>query len=549
MLIEGKAFCTRCGAKAGQDAPKLCTLCGYDLIDGKLFCDSCGSYIAPDDTSAGNPTHMSPLQNQPLYVHEHIQQDHHTPRPIQPPPQHMHSMQNQVPVQFAHPHKKRKSNKIAGIVAVVFILAIVSGVFFVFGLPFLQDRMGASGATIDSDENGQLDEAPEGNNGSDMIPEVPDDPSQETVPEVSEDPPAYVPGGYINEPPGYEGATFTPEQLAEGDTSSPWHPIHFTDIRTPQPLHPEVPHGYIAVNHIRHLNDYYYERFSFSYQEKRAAAWLVGELLAMGYAWDNIDIQEFHIYDVGFTADRLRWLSGWAVYYNYDYMRDTYFSQNVVLTVPGQSSQVIVVGAHYDTVLYPGASDNASGTALLLESAQRMRYIDNYYTIVYVFFGAEEVGLLGAYHFVNLLSEEELNNILFMVNADVLFEGPYFIFGGGYCSAPGTGTWHSGAARSNDITRQWEDIAYDVNASYGLGLLHDQNAIFLSSDQRVFLDAGVTVMMLYGADFTHYGREFFRVLHSYRDCYHYIMERWPNKIFDAMHTFSIFLERVLLAEY
>ena len=382
-------------------------------------------------------------------------------------------------------------------------------------------------------------------------PAVSEDPpgyDHEYDPEISEDPPGYDfdPGSYAQSPRNY----IPPHLLQEGDTSSPWHPIHFVDIREPQPLHPGVPHGYIAVNHIRHLNDNYYVRFPFSYQEKRAAAWLVGEFLAMGYSWEDIEVQEFHIYDVGFSADRFPSSSGWSIYHNYDYMRYTHMSQNVILTVPGQSEQVIIVGAHYDTVLYPGASDNASGTALLLESAQRMRYIDNYYTIVYVLFGAEEIGLLGAEHFVNMLSHQELDNILFMINADVLFEGPYFIFGGGYSSTAGQGgTWNRGEPRSNDITRQWESIASELNTSEGLNLLHYPPGIMLSSDQLVFLDAGLTVMMLYGAAMTDYGRQYFRVLHSYRDNYHYIMYRWPYKIGDAMRTFSIFLERVLLARY
>ena len=111
--------------------------------------------------------------------------------------------------------------------------------------------------------------------------------------------------------------------------------------------------------------------------------------------------------------------------------RASRISQNIILTVPGLSDEAIVVGAHYDSVLYPGASDNASGVALLLESAQRMLNIDNYHTIVYVFFGGEEVGLVGSTYYVSSLSEQDHDNILFMVNADVLIEGPYLVYGTG----------------------------------------------------------------------------------------------------------------------
>ena len=362
-------------------------------------------------------------------------------------------------------------------------------------------------------------------------------------PEEEDNPEEYYPDDdiYIGDIPYYE---YDEPIVFDGDTESPWHPIHFTEIRTPQPLHPGVPHGYISQRHIRYLNDNFYSRFPFSYQEKRAAAWIIEELLAIGYTWDNIQVQEFDLESLEVPIERITWSDGFVINHDYNYMRSTYTSQNVILTVPGRSEQVIVVGAHYDTVLYPGASDNASGTALLLESAQRMRYVDNYYTIVYVFFGAEEIGLYGAEVFVWSLTEEEHDSILFMVNADVLFEGPYFIFGGGYGNR-----WGPRVANSNDISRQWEEMAEYLNVNHGTELISDPYAIFLSSDQLVFLEVGHTVMMLFGTDFHADGSHNFRVFHSYRDCYHYINNRWPYKIGDAMRNFNIFLERVLLAEY
>ena len=355
-----------------------------------------------------------------------------------------------------------------------------------------------------------------------------DEPSNQPVPQTDE--------------PGESDDPDTAEQEPDSNGTPP-EPAPENNENEPTQ---STPHGYIAMRHIRYLNDNFYSRFPFSYQEKRAAVWIAQELLAMGYTQDDIYVQEFSLDDV---IDFMRWgrdalLRSHAVYHNYDYFRDTYLSQNVILTVPGQSSQVIVVGAHYDTVLYPGASDNASGTALLLESAQRMRYIDNYYTIVYVFFGAEEVGLLGAHYYLNSLSEEELDNIIFMVNADVLFEGPYFIYGGGYLTDAANRT-----VGANAITRQWDDIAYELTAREGISLHADPSSVFLSSDQRVFLDAGFTVMMLFGTYFHRDGSFDFRVFHSYRDCYHYITARWPYKMNDAMRTFSLFLEEVLLARY
>jgi len=338
------------------------------------------------------------------------------------------------------------------------------------------------------------------------------------------------------------------DPMHDGDTSNPWHPIHFTDIRPAQPLDENTPHGYIAVGHIQYMSEHFYRRFPFSYQEKYAATWIVEELLAMGYTWDNIYVQEFGWAE---TIDFLRsdrnldTLATFGVIYdNYYYLRYTYQSQNVVLTVPGQSDQVIVIGAHYDTVLYPGASDNASGTALLLENAQRMLHMDNYYTLVYIFFGAEEAGLLGAYYYVASLTDEDLEKIVFMANADVLFEGPYFIFAAGHQNDNG-----SEVVNQNMITRQWDDIAYQLSHTHGITLISNPSSVFLGSDHLPFLEASVTVMVMFGAAYNTAGLRYFRVLHSHRDCFDYITERWPYKIEDAMRTFSIFLEEVLLASY
>jgi len=154
------------------------------------------------------------------------------------------------------------------------------------------------------------------------------------------------------------------------------------------------------------------------------------------------------------------------------------------------------------------------------------------------------VGLFGAHYYVNSLTDYELDNIIFMINADVLFEGPYFVYSAGYLASA---TPRSVGA--NAITQQWDDIASGLNIREDLSLQAHPDSIFLSSDHRVFMDTGLTVMMMFGAYFHADGSFYFRVFHTYRDCYHYIMAQWPYKIEDSMRTFSIFLEEILLARY
>jgi len=85
--------------------------------------------------------------------------------------------------------------------------------------------------------------------------------------------------------------------------------------------------------------------------------------------------------------------------------------QNVVAVLPGTSgsSQAIVIGAHYDNrapevtdgeTLAPGANDNGSGVALLIESARLLSAYEWNQTIIFVAFAAEEQGTHGSRHFV-----------------------------------------------------------------------------------------------------------------------------------------------------
>jgi len=289
-------------------------------------------------------------------------------------------------------------------------------------------------------------------------------------------------------------------------------------------------HGYIAMQHIKFMNDNLYMRPPFTYRELETALWISDVLLEMGHREEFVEIQTFHITDV---TDAV-WLQRMVMFGMYGGREQRYYSQNVILTIPGRSEQVIVIGAHYDTVQYTGASDNASGVALLLESAQRMLYVDNYYTLVYVFFGAEEIGLFGAHHFVNTLTQAERDNIRFMINADVLFEGPYLLFVAG---------------GDSEIIYTWNGIARELGYSHEIGLIPYPRGISMwMSDHIVFYQNGITSMMLLGMNSI--GDSFdWRILHSPRDCFHYINTAWPGKMEQNMWAFSLFLEALLLTEY
>jgi hypothetical protein len=95
-------------------------------------------------------------------------------------------------------------------------------------------------------------------------------------------------------------------------------------------------------------------------------------------------------------------------------------TENVVAILPGTDPSLkkenIVIGAHYDHLgfghygalnrgsegrIHPGADDNASGTAVLLDLARRLSQLPAKpaRTVVFVAFSGEELGLYGSRHF------------------------------------------------------------------------------------------------------------------------------------------------------
>jgi aminopeptidase YwaD len=105
-------------------------------------------------------------------------------------------------------------------------------------------------------------------------------------------------------------------------------------------------------------------------------------------------------------------------------------SRNVIAEPPGGECR-IVVGGHYDSVANgPGANDNGSGTAVVIEMARALAADGLFDDVCFVLFGAEEIGLLGSNHYVSSLTEGELGGIEAMLNFDMLGVGHEWPLGG-----------------------------------------------------------------------------------------------------------------------
>ncbi len=109
--------------------------------------------------------------------------------------------------------------------------------------------------------------------------------------------------------------------------------------------------------------------------------------------------------------------------------------RNVVAIKKGHSEEKIVIGAHYDTVIgTPGADDNASGVAVLLELARMLQGVTLEKTLLFAAFANEEspffrTSAMGSAHFIKAHADEK---ITLMMSLEML---------GFYSDAPNSQTY------------------------------------------------------------------------------------------------------------
>jgi hypothetical protein len=155
---------------------------------------------------------------------------------------------------------------------------------------------------------------------------------------------------------------------------------------------------------IQYLEDYG-TRHHTSFQITRAAEWMRRRLAGMGY--EDVFLQSLRDMD--------------SIHFS---------SQNVVAVKHGTTRPQfrIIVGAHYDSAVLgqsqvhaPGADDNASGTAAVLELARMLAGSSLDATVEFVLFTAEEVGLYGSKEYAARIHEEDVPpEHVFCLNMDMI---------------------------------------------------------------------------------------------------------------------------------
>jgi aminopeptidase YwaD len=156
---------------------------------------------------------------------------------------------------------------------------------------------------------------------------------------------------------------------------------------------------------------------------------------------------------------------------------------NVVATKRGtvRPDEIVVIGGHFDSVpAAPGANDNASGTAVVLEVARVLAGTPLPRTVQFVLFGAEELGLHGSAAFAS----ERRQGIVAMVNLDMVGWGDRLMVG----ASPG---------RDESVV----NVAGRVAQRLGITITKTRVS---ASDHASFERAGVPVAFLHRGVDPHY---------------------------------------------
>lgn len=186
----------------------------------------------------------------------------------------------------------------------------------------------------------------------------------------------------------------------------------------------------------------------------------------------------------------------------------TLTTHNIIGVLPGNDKQLrneyIVVGSHYDHLgmggqgsgsrrpdtlaVHPGADDNASSDAVVMELAKHFKKVGSPRSIIFMFFGAEEQGLIGSKRFIEWMKQEDAQrinlpkdkkNIVAMVNLDMVGR-----MRGNALSVSGTGTSSGFKALAEKAAEQTNLHISCIPDGYG------------PSDQASFVAADIPVLYL-----------------------------------------------------
>ena len=162
-------------------------------------------------------------------------------------------------------------------------------------------------------------------------------------------------------------------------------------------------------------------------------------------------------------------------------------SDNIVGMIPGRVKDTfIAITAHYDHLgmmgskaIFPGASDNASGTAMLLYLAHYFQIHPPHYSMLFIAFSGEEAGLMGSKYFTKH-PLVPLKRIKLLTNIDIMGDASDGIT----------------VVNATEYPKQFQ-LLQDINAQYDYLPQVKSRGKAANSDHYYFSEAGVPSFFIY----------------------------------------------------
>lgn len=304
-----------------------------------------------------------------------------------------------------------------------------------------------------------------------------------------------------------------------------------------------------------------------------AQKWIVWNLIQAGYSEEtDIEFQpvEFTTYAKKDGLSAVKSYETDGKFYNREgrkyveaadgaYVKAAVISENIVVTKQGKTDQQIIVGAHYDGT---GTGDNGSGIALALTTAQKLFAVETEYTVVFVFFTAEELGLYGSEAYAQNMTQEEIDNTLYIINIDSVVCGDYcYLYGGVQDNENQTVTdteafdnaWAVAESLGLSFKKNpwtWGNLSPenydDVTPDYASPSTGDW------SDHVYFKDLGIKYLYMEATnweipDYTGYGETYLigMLMNTANDYLEYIEKYFPGRPLEHLTQFSALLNALL----
>lgn len=237
---------------------------------------------------------------------------------------------------------------------------------------------------------------------------------------------------------------------------------------------------------------------------------------------------------------------------------EDYDTCNIEVSKKGvDSSKVIIIGAHYDGRIEGNAfDDNGSGISILLELCQIFKDIQTPYDLKFIFFGAEEInilgrGLHGSYSYVESLSSKEKKKIKCMINLDTLLSGDNMYVYNVYKEEQ-----HNEA--SSQLLYKLEEIAQDMNIDLKYNCKEDREDISYTntkSDYYPFFEEGIPVLYFESTNWNVYENDgraqtemFGRIIHTPMDNMNFLESFFDQRIKERLINYTSLIKQFILSD-